>query len=201
MTKLSFPRDDAANNGTPFYDRWSDTFNVTTEYVGVNQARSILATSFLATQTAGTGGAWKSATAQISVPATVVGVNSPTTLSVSVPGMDITGARIVWEARDQEPAFGSTYTISPKNNGPQWVEVEIEWPDGRRAFGVNTFSANSPIVNWVDDVMPLGGSAGSDGGDHRPGCHTCQPNPPTRRDRRGHDWSVAQRIFLAAGRD
>ncbi len=164
LSALSYPSDGAANP-YPFYDRWSDTFNVTTELVTVNQGRSLLATGFLATKTASASRAWTSAPAQIVVPASVALLDTPVTLTVSVPGMDLAGARIVWEARDQEPAFGSTYTISPKNNGVQWVEVEIMWTDGRRAFGTANFTANSPIVNWVDDAIPAGGVAGSEGGD------------------------------------
>ena len=105
------------------------------------------------------------APAQITVPTSVVLLNAPLTVTVQVPGQDISSARIVWEARDQEPAFGNTYTISPQNNGAQWVEVEIEWPDGRRSFGANTFLANSPVVAWVNGALPAGASPGADGGD------------------------------------
>jgi len=30
------------------YDRWSDAYNVTTEYIAVNQARSLMVAAFLA---------------------------------------------------------------------------------------------------------------------------------------------------------
>ncbi len=165
LGSLSYPGDNLAVGAYPFYDRWSDTFNVTTEFITVNQARSLLSTAFLATRTASASRAWTSAPAQIGVPAAVANLGVPVTLTVSVPGMDLAGARIVWEARDQEPAFGATCTISPKNNGPQWAEVEVSWTDGRRAFGAATFSANSPVVTWVDDAIPAGGSPGSGGGD------------------------------------
>src|SRR6185503_20708762 len=120
----------------------------------------------LAARTASATAPWKSAPAQITVPASVVLLDTPLTLTVQVPGMDISGARIVWEARDQEPAFGSTYTISPKNNGAQWVEVEITWPDGRRSFAASTFTANSPVVTWVAGALPVGATPGADGGDN-----------------------------------
>ncbi len=162
---LSYPGDNAAAGCYPFYDRWSDTFNVTTEFITVNQARSILATGFLATRTTSASRLWTSAAAEIVVPAATALLETPVTLTVSVPGMDLAGARIVWEARDQEPAFGSSYTISPKNNGPQWVEVEITWTDGRRAFGAATFNANSPVVTWVNGAVPAGGNVGTSGGD------------------------------------
>jgi hypothetical protein len=92
-------------------------------------------------------------------------MNTPLTLSVTVPGMDLTGARIVWEGRDQQPAFGSTYTVSPVNDGDQWVEAEIEWPDGRRAFAENDFQANSPVQIWIDDALPAGATVTADGGE------------------------------------
>ena len=165
LTALSYPSDNAATAPFPFYDRWSDTFNVTTEFIAVNQARGFLATSFLAARTASAKPAWKSAPAQIAVPTTVARLDTPLTLTVQVPGLDLAGARIVWEARDQQPVFGSTFTFSPKNNGAQWVEVEIEWPDGRRSFAATTFMANSPVVTWVSGALPAGANPGSGGGD------------------------------------
>jgi hypothetical protein len=165
LSALSYPSDNASTGAYPFYDRWADTFNVTTEFIAVNQARGFLATSFLATKTASATPAWKSAPAQISVPSAVALLDAPVTLTVQVPGLDIGGARIVWEARDQEPSFGPTYTISPNNNGAQWVEVEIEWPDGRRSFGSNTFLANSPVVTWVAGALPVSANPGAGGGD------------------------------------
>ncbi|MDO8540954.1 MAG: glycoside hydrolase family 9 protein [Opitutaceae bacterium] len=165
LGNLSYPSDNAATGPYPFYDRWSDTFNVTTEFISVNQARGTLATCFLATRTASANVAWKAIAAQITVPATVASLDAPVTFTVQVPGMDIGSARVVWEARDQEPAFGSTYSITPKTNGAQWVEVEIEWPDGRRACGAGTYTANSPVVTWVSGALPTGASPGSGGGD------------------------------------
>jgi hypothetical protein len=51
------------------------------------------------------------------------------------------------------------------NDGDQWAEAEVEWPDGRRAFAENDFQANSPVQVWVDDSLPAGSTAGADGGD------------------------------------
>ncbi|MBI4622789.1 MAG: hypothetical protein HY736_06135 [Verrucomicrobia bacterium] len=165
LSNLSYPSDNATAGPYPFYDRWSDTFNVTTEFIAVNQSRGTLATCFLAARTASATTAWKSAPAQITVPTTVALLDTPVTLTVQVPGQDIGNARIVWEARDQEPAFGATYTISPKSNGAQWVEVEIERPDGRRSFAASTFMANSPVVTWVAGELPAGANPGAGGGD------------------------------------
>jgi len=165
LSELSFPTDSGSNQTYPYYDRWSDAFNVTQELITVNQARSFMATAFLATLTPSSGGAWTAPAATITVPSTVALLNTPVTLTVQVAGQVLTGARIVWEARDQQPAFGATYTISPVNNGDQWVEAEVEWPDGRRAFAKNDFQANSPVQVWIDDSLPANAATGSDGGD------------------------------------
>ncbi len=165
LRDLVFPSDGATIAPFEFYDRWADSFNVTTEYIGVNQARSLLALTVLATRTTTQTQVWKSGVAQILTPVLTAPLDAPTTLSVSAPGFDLSGARIVWEARDQEPAFGPTYTISPKNNGTQWVEAEIALPDGRRLFSASTFNANSATVNWVNGDVPLGAAEFSSGGD------------------------------------
>jgi len=165
LSDLVFPSDGAQVAPYEFYDRWADSYNVSTEYIAVNQARSLLALTVLATQTTTQSQPWKSGAAQITTPVLTVQLEEPTTLSVQAPGFNLADARIVWEARDQEPAFGLTYTISPKNNGPQWVEAEIAFPDGRRVFAVSTFDANSATVNWVDGAVPLGATTSATNGD------------------------------------
>jgi len=165
LSELSYPSDSGTTKTFPYYDRWSDAYNVTQEFITVNQARSFMATALLASLTSSETGAWTAPAATITVPGTVAALNAPVTLSVQVPGMDLTGARIVWEGRDQQPAFGSTYTVTPINDGDQWAEAEIEWPDGRRAFAENDFQANSPVQIWIDDALPAGASTTADGGD------------------------------------
>jgi hypothetical protein len=99
----------------------------------------------------------------INVPTTTVPLNQPVTVSLQAPaGVDLTGARIVWEARDQEPSFGSTFTFTPSNSGDQWVEAEAQLPDGRRVFAKSSFNANSPNVAWLDDAVPPGALLGMD---------------------------------------
>jgi hypothetical protein len=48
LGEATYPDDNAATGPYPFYDRWSDTFNVTTEFIAVNQARSLMVAAFLA---------------------------------------------------------------------------------------------------------------------------------------------------------
>jgi hypothetical protein len=165
LEELSFPSDGAATAPYPFYDRWGDSWNVTTEMVILNSARSIGSLGFIAAQTAAASVPWQAVPAQINVPTTVVPVGSNVTVTLQAAGFDFSGARITWEARDQQPTFGQSFTFAPANNGPQWVEAEAQWPDGRRIFATNVFTANSANIIWVEDSIPTGGIAGSDGGD------------------------------------
>src|SRR5260370_2867630 len=110
-------------------------------------------------------GVWNSATAQFLAPRTLGPMGRPVTLSLQAPGLDLTTARILWEARDQQPAYGASCTYSPQNNGVQWVEAEAQWPDGRRLFATANFSADSLNVVWVDDALRAGASPNADGGD------------------------------------
>jgi hypothetical protein len=195
LRDATYPDDNAPLAPFPFYDRWSDAFNVTTEFIAVNQARSLLATAVLATRTAVAKTPWQSPRAEItltpssssSAPASVP-LNTSVTLRVSVPGQDLAGARIVWEARDQSPAFGPTYTFTPRNHGPQWAEAEIAWPDGRRAFAATTFNADSAQVAWLDGALPAEATPASSGGDDW-NWITADPAPPTGT--RAHQSNVA----------
>jgi len=104
LSALSFPSDSAGTAPHPFYDRWSDTFNVTTEFVNVDQARSLASVAFLAALTPARSQAWRSAVGQITgVPATISS-GSAFTVSLTVPGLDLNGTRIVW--RSQRPGAG-----------------------------------------------------------------------------------------------
>jgi hypothetical protein len=188
LREATYPDDNAAEGPYPFYDRWSDAYNVTTEYVAVNQARSLLVAAFLAARTQPDGRKWTFARATIATPKASVELNSPVTLKVEVPGEDLRLARIVWEARDQEPAYGPTYTVMPRNSGPQWAEAEVEWPDGRRAFAAGSFAANSAVVTWMDGAVPAGAELESRGGDS---WNWTTANPVPHSGTLAHQSSVA----------
>lgn len=126
LRDLTHPSDGADTGAYAIYDRWSDAFNVTTEFVTVNQARGFLSSAVLASQTPAIGRKWKS------VPAKITG-SAP--YQVEVPGQDITQARIVWESSGGRLSFGPKYQLPADAGAPEWIEVEVEWPDGRRAFG------------------------------------------------------------------
>ncbi len=165
LESLCFPANSATTAPYPFYDRWGDSWNVNAEMVILNQARSLGALAFLAAQTSLKTQPWRSNPGLITVPTSVAPIGAPVTLTMSAPGLDLSTARISWETRDQEPAFGQSFTFSPKNNGSQWVEAEAQLPDGRRIYAVTNFSVNSPNVVWVDDAPPLGAATGADGND------------------------------------
>ncbi len=164
LAALCYPSDGAATAPVPFYDRWGDAFNTTTEFVVLDQARGLGVAAYLAGLTSVNAQSWTSDTAQISVPTGVLPVGEPVTISLQS-GLNLNDARIVWEGRDHEPAYGSNFTFTPKNNGTQWVEAEAQWPDGRRVFAAANFTANSPNVVWVEDAVPTGGVPGFGGGD------------------------------------
>ena len=144
LTDLAFPSDSAATAPYPFYDRWTDTYNVTTEAVVVNQARGLASIAALAAQTSLCRQPWNSAVAKIVTPAADAPVNQPVTVTLRAVGVDFTGATVLWEAQNQEPAFGkTTHTFTPTTVGAQWVEAEAHWPDGRRAFAAATFTTRA----------------------------------------------------------
>ena len=157
LRDLAYPSDGAATGAYPVYDRWSDAFNVTTEFITVNQARGFLSSIVLAAGTPAFARRWRD------VPAEIVGAPGAP-LRLEVKGMDLADARIVWEARGQEPAFGQTFTLAAAANGERWVEAEAEWPDGRRAFAARTFPPGNAEFTWFSDSLPAGAAAETNGG-------------------------------------
>ncbi len=158
LREITYPNDAADSAAFAIYDRWSDAFNVTTEYITVNQARGFLASVVLASRTKAIERPWRAK------PAKIIGsVGSP--MRVEVEGEDLSNARIVWEGRDQEPAFGSTYQVKPSANGDTWAEAEVAWPDGRRAFGSTSLKSASGEFTWFDDALPIGANPSANDGE------------------------------------
>ncbi|MDB6032281.1 MAG: hypothetical protein JWM16_2619, partial [Verrucomicrobiales bacterium] len=164
LANLCFPYDNSTAAPYPYYDRWGDSFNVSTEFVNLDQARSLASLSFVATLTPLKPQAWKPVAGTIVLTPQDAN-NTKVTAKLQAPGMDLSGARIVWETRDQEPAYGDSFVITPKSNGPYWVEAEAQWPDGRRVVAATSFVSANPVVTWVDDSIPAGATPGSLGGD------------------------------------
>jgi hypothetical protein len=138
--ELSFPTDGEGQMTYPFYDRWGDTFNLTQEFVILNQARALAYQAWLMAGTSLRTQQWKSAVGQIRALPTKALAKQIVSVGLDVDGLDVHLARIVWEAAGQEPMLGKQFTFVPGKEGPQWVETEAQWPDGRRVFAVKNFA-------------------------------------------------------------
>lgn len=160
----SWPRDDGGESYA-IYDRWSDAYNLNTEFVVVNQARSLASVAFWAAQSALKTQPWQAAPAKIVGATGTVPLDRPITLRLECASLDLGPARIVWEARDQEPIEASSFTFIPHHPGPQWIEAEASLPDGRRVFARTEVQADSPVVFWVNGALPAGATAYAQGGD------------------------------------
>jgi hypothetical protein len=148
LSPLCFPSDGSDTAPYPFYDRWCDFFNVTTEASSTDTARSLVVAAWFAAQTSLASQPWRSTNAAIVTSPTAKLPGQPLTVTLQVADTNLAGARITWEAQDQDPTFGSSsYTFSPAfSEGSQWIEAEVQWPDGRRAFATNSIlvSTNAP---------------------------------------------------------
>lgn len=148
--QLVFPNDSASGSYAEYapYDRWGDTFNTMTELVSWQQGRSLAAMAYLMAQTSSGTEAWQYATATIAGLPSVVTNGVPVTVSLSVPGLNMTNAIYTWEATGQDPTPGATFTFVPNTAGANWIEAEAALPDGRRVFATNSF--NSIAVSAPD---------------------------------------------------
>jgi hypothetical protein len=136
----TFPLDGGPTGAYPILDRWGDSFNLQTEFVVVNLARALAASAWLMAQSPLHDQAWKSAPGEIAGVLANAKLNQPITVRLKT-GVDLADARIVWEGRDNPPVFGHEFTFTPRQAGEQWIEAEAQLPDGRRVFGVASFSA------------------------------------------------------------
>lgn len=143
LTQLTYPPDNVPPPDAPYpyYDRWSDSYDTMCEFVVVDEARSVASLAYWMAQSEVATQPWRSGTAQITGLPAQVAVDSLATVGLSAPGMDLSGAQIVWEVNYLEPSVGSTRTFTPKYPGASWVEAEVLLPDGRRLFAHTNFTA------------------------------------------------------------
>lgn len=139
---LTFPPDGARTNAYPLYDRWGETFNVTTEAVIVDQARSLATTAFLLARTPCKEQPWRAATGQIAVFPRVLSRGTEVRLKLEAQTVDLGSARVVWEATDMEPFVGQEFRFTPRHAGAYSVEAEALLPDGRRVFAATNVAVN-----------------------------------------------------------
>lgn len=159
LTALTYPPDNASIAPYPYYDRWSDSFNTTTEFVVTDQARSLASLSFWMAQSSSRQQEWRGIEAQIVGLPDEVQAGTTVNLSLLAPGIDFNTAEIVWEVQCLQPGVGDSYSLTPKHSGAHWIEAEALLPDGRRLFAVSNFvastAADSTPNSFQSAALPL----------------------------------------------
>ena len=146
---LSYPPDYASTAPYPYYDRWGDTFNTTTEFVVTDQARSLASLAFWMAQSPVKAQSWRAVQGEILGLPSQIKAKQPISVSLFAPGVDLSKAQVTWEVRFMEPGLGNPYTFAPLFPGDHWIEAEAMLPDGRRVFASANFVAGTP-----DDMPP-----------------------------------------------
>jgi hypothetical protein len=139
---LSFPLDGDARAPYPIYDRWADTFNLSTEFVILNQARGLAAAAFLLAQTPLKSQPWKPVTPLI-VPTENAG-QSPQEFKLRNGISEFPAGRIIWEASGEEPSATRTFIPRGPQSALSWIEAEAVLPNGWLVFGQTN---RSPAVS------------------------------------------------------
>jgi hypothetical protein len=141
LNAVSYPSDSAPSATYPYYDRWADTFNVSTEFVVQQTARALGPAAMLMAMTSS-----KTEPSQVIMGDIVgippqVGQNGCITGMVVAAGYDLSKARVLWEASDQEPFIGAQFCFTPGNMGTNWIEAEALLPNGDRIIARTNFFA------------------------------------------------------------
>ena len=143
LPALSYPSDAVASAPYPMYDRWTDMINTMTEFVVMDQARSLASLAFWMAQGTKKTQPWQPIQGQIAGLSGGIQAGGPTSLSITAPGIDLSDAQVVWEIRYLDPLAGNPATFSPKFSGEHWIEAEALLPDGRRIVAVSNFVATT----------------------------------------------------------
>ena len=130
LGQLSWPPD-GGKDAYALYDRWGDSFNTTVEFVNVNQARGMAASALLMAM--GPDQPWKPVSATIEGLPKNPQPGSSATLKIQSP-VDLSKARIIWEATGHEIFEGPEFVFNPKAPGDFRIEADALLPDGRRVF-------------------------------------------------------------------
>lgn len=124
---MSFPLDGDKQTPYPIYDRWGDSFNLSTEFVILNQARGLAAAAFLMAQTSLRTVPWKREAGRIAQ----VGEE----FRFAAGSQNLGSARVIWEASGEEPQAGASFHPSQNLSAISWVEAEAVLPDGSITVG------------------------------------------------------------------
>lgn len=158
---LTFPADGADTATYPYYDRWCDDWNVSTEASTTDTARNFAVAAWLAAQTSVASQPWTSTNATILTSGLPQLPGQAVTISLKVADTNLSQARIIWEPVGQEISIGTTnFTFTlPATNGIQKVEAEVQWPDGRRAFASGSIVVNGDLPPQMSNLQMLSGGA------------------------------------------
>jgi hypothetical protein len=157
---LTYPYDFSDVTICPYYDRWCDDWNVSTEGSTTDTARSLAGIAWLAARTSLASQPWRYTNASITAPTSARLTGQPLTVTLNVADTNLSAAQILWEAQNQEPAFGNqSYTFAPgPSDGIYWIEAEVQWPDGRRAFATNSVVASINAPPQLSSPQKLSGA-------------------------------------------
>jgi hypothetical protein len=138
LEEVTFPQDGAQTAPYGFYDRYAHQFNTATEADTVNEGWGFAAIVALAAQTQAAKTPWQAPGGTIVVPSSASSGHAITVTLTAPAGVDLTNARVTWEAAGQEPwAGGTSFTFTPAAPGSVWVDCEAMLPDGRRVIASN----------------------------------------------------------------
>ena len=140
---------------SPFYERWTDSFDVRTEHTINVMAREAAVASWMFAQSSLAAQIWNSGSASITGLPSSVAVGASTTVSLSSP-LSLTGAMITWEGSAIEPIHGGTsFTFAPEQPGPSLIAADILFPDGRRLYAIADFTATESVTNEIENYQAI----------------------------------------------
>jgi len=161
LSAYYFPPLGTGTNTFGLYDRWAQTYNLHTEFVHPQTARSFVAAAVLANLTSVSTQAWQSAVGTIQFVTGAPALNAPGLAKVVCTNVDLSQAQILWDPSPtawnglgQDPTFGSNYVILPTSVGDErTLQAEAVLPDGRRVFATTNFSVYDP-ANGGTNFLP-----------------------------------------------
>jgi hypothetical protein len=160
LASLTYPDQSSTTSAKyPVYDRWADAYNLTTEFITRRVANGMVTMALIAAQTSLTNQPWHFTNCSMTL-STNHSYSSPVDATLHLTETNLNGIRVVWEVQGMEPVFGSnlTYRFTPTTEGTNFVEAEVQWPDGRRAFATDALLVTITNLNvvWFDDALPQG---------------------------------------------
>ncbi len=130
LDQLSFPSDGEGVAPYPIYDRWGDAFNLSQEFVILNQAKSLGYLAWLMAQTPLKTQSWTGSQARIQ--GTRAASSKGWVYELKSEGVNLKDAKVVWERPRSEPWLGGQTLHVIESEPGAWIEAEAMLPDGRR---------------------------------------------------------------------